>query len=310
MRLLVLGANGQVGFELLTALAPLGEVIGATRSGRLPGGSACERADLGAPASLADLVDRIGPDVVINAAAYTAVDRAEDEPEAAWAANAEAPTRLASTCARVGARLIHYSTDYVFDGHSRRPWRESDPVAPLGEYGRSKRAGEEGVMASGGRHWIFRTSWVYGARGNNFLRTMLRLGAERDHLRVVADQTGSPTPSRLVAAATAAALARGGPERGLWHMTCSGSTTWHGFAEALFRGAVAAGLLPRAPLIEPIASTDWPTRAHRPMYSCMDISRLHADFDLRLQSWERGLDQVIGELADASLSRAASPEQG
>lgn len=297
MRLLVLGANGQVGFELLGALAPLGDLVAATRSGTLPGGAPCERADLDAPDVLDALVERIRPGVVVNAAAYTAVDRAEDEPGAAFRANADAPGRLARTCARIGARLVHYSTDYVFDGQGQRPRREDDACAPLGVYGKSKRAGEEAILATDCEAWVFRTAWVYGVRGQNFLRTMLRLAAERDHLRVVADQVGSPTPARMIAATTAAALARGGPARGLWHLTCAGETSWHGFAEAIFARALAAGLVARPPTVTPIPSSDYPTRATRPAFSTLDTTALQRDFGLALPRWETGLDQVIAQLA-------------
>lgn len=303
MRLLVLGANGQVGYELLTALAPLGQLVSATREGRLPGGATCESVDLIAPRALEALVERIRPDVVVNAAAYTAVDRAEDEPDVAWSVNASAPGRLAEVCAQLGARLIHYSTDFVFNGRSDRPWRETDVTEPLGEYGRSKRAGEERVLASGGKHWIFRTAWVYGSRGRNFLLTMLRLGAKASHLRVVDDQIGCPTPARFVASATAAAIARGGPDRGLWHLACGDSVSWHGFASAIFRRAVGSGALASAPHIEPVASDDYPTRAKRPAYSCLDTDQLHFDFGLRLPSWEHGLDTVMGELVGVEPSR-------
>src|SRR5690606_32831953 len=199
VRLLLLGANGQVGHALRRELAPLGEVVCTTRSGSLPDGGSCERADFDQPATLPALVERIAPDVVVNAAAYTAVDRAEEEAEAAFRANAEAPGALAGACARGGALLVHYSTDYVFAGNGTRPWREDDPTAPLGVYGASKLAGEEAVRGSGARHMVFRTAWVYGTHGHNFMRTMLRLGAERDELRVVADQVGTPTPAGLIA---------------------------------------------------------------------------------------------------------------
>src|SRR5690606_19445384 len=188
MRLLLLGGNGQVGTELRRSLAPLGEVVVATRDGRLGDALACEVADLDQPGTLAGLVARIAPDVVVNAAAHTRVDKAESEPEAAFRANAEAPWVLAEACRERDALLVHYSTDYVFDGRGTRPYREDDPVAPLGVYGASKLAGEQAVRASGARHLVFRTAWVYAAHGRNFLRTMLRLAGERDELRVVADQ--------------------------------------------------------------------------------------------------------------------------
>lgn len=295
MRILLFGANGQVGTELRRSLAPLGEVVAATRSGTLDDGGACEVADFDAPASLPALVERIAPDVVVNAAAYTAVDRAESDRDAAFRANAEAPARIAEACAARGARLIHYSTDYVFDGHGTRPYREDDPTAPAGVYGASKRAGEEAILARGADHLILRTAWVYAAHGKNFLRTMLRLAAERDALRVVADQTGTPTSAALIADMTARVLARR-DVGGIRHLTAAGQTTWHGFAEAIVAGAHARGLLARAVPVEPIATADYPTPAARPAYSVLDTSRLAADLDVRLPDWTAGLAAVLDEL--------------
>jgi dTDP-4-dehydrorhamnose reductase len=334
MKLLLLGAGGQVGFELQRVLAPLGELVCATRGGTLPGGAECEIADLSRPESLVGLLDAESPDVVVNAAAYTAVDRAEGEAALAHAINAEGPRELARWCARHGRRLLHYSTDYVFDGQGARPYREDDATAPLGEYGRGKLAGEDAIRASGAEHLILRTAWVYAARGHNFLRTMLRLGRERDVLRVVADQRGAPTPARWIAAATAALLVRGASRhgfdrltpngnresglgdpfpqsvrgelvephsatshalRGTFHLTAAGETTWHGFAQAIFEDAAAAGLLPRAPRLEAIATADYPTPARRPAYSRLDNGRLYDASGLRLPDWRRGVSEVIAE---------------
>ena len=228
MRILLLGANGQGGHELrrALALAPAGELVCATRGGLLDDGSRCEIADLDRPASLSGLIERIAPDVVVNAAAYTAVDRAESEPEAAFRVNAEAPAALASACAARGILLVHYSTDYVFDGTARRPYREDDPVSPVSVYGRSKLAGEDAIRASGARHMIFRTAWVYAGRAHNFMQTMLRLARERDELRVVDDQVGSPTPAALIADVTAHDLAP--------HDRWTGELAWlrHGHPDA------------------------------------------------------------------------------
>ena len=297
MRLLLLGANGQVGHALRPELAALGEVICTTRSGTLPDGDACEVADFDRPGTLAGLVERLAPDVVVNAAAYTAVDRAGEERDAAFRANAEAPAALAAACARHGALLVHYSTDYVFDGNSERPWREDDSTAPLGVYGESKLAGEEAVRGSGARHMIFRTAWVYGAHGHNFLRTVLRLGGERDELRVVADQVGTPTSARLIAQATAQALRAKPDATGLWHLTATGSTSWHGFAEAIFAGAHARGMLENIPRVLPIAASEYPTPARRPAYSCLDTGRIQQDFGIVLPDWELALGGVLDELA-------------
>ena len=314
MRLLVLGGNGQVGVELRRSLAPLGELVVATRDGTLVEAAGaddsrvpCEVGDLDDPEGLAALVERVAPDAVVNAAAYTAVDRAEDEPEAAFRANAGAPAALAAACAHRDVLLVHYSTDYVFDGRATRPCREDDPTAPIGVYGASKRAGEVAVADSGCRHLLLRTAWVYAAHGNNFLRTMLRVGAARDTLQVVADQHGTPTPAWLVADVTAELLRKvadgAGPARGTWHLTATGATTWHGFAEAIFDGAVARGLLPRRPRVQPIATADYPTRAARPAYSVLDTQALQRDFAVLLPSWQDGLARVLDTLAGGQGAR-------
>jgi len=292
---LLFGGNGQLGQELRRALAPLGEVVVTTRSGTLPDGSACEVADFNAPASLTALLDRVRPDMVVNAAAYTAVDRAEDDRDAAWRANAEAPGVIARWCAAAGVPMVHYSTDYVFDGQGTRPYREEDATAPLGAYGGSKLDGEQAIRAAGGRHLIFRTAWVYASHSANFLRTMLRVGAERDVLRVVADQVGTPTPAALIADVTAQALQHPGGLSGTWHLTANGETSWHGFAEAIFAEAVAAGKLARAPKVEAITTAEYPTPAKRPAYSGLDVSKLEADFGIALPSWQDGLKRVIAE---------------
>jgi dTDP-4-dehydrorhamnose reductase len=299
MRVLLLGANGQVGFELHSQASGLGELLPASRDGRLIGGGQGEVADLAQPGQVVALIERLQPDVVINAAAYTAVDRAEDEPAQAQRINAEAVAEIAVACRARDALLLHFSTDYVFDGSATRPYREDDATAPLGVYGSSKLAGELAIADSGCRHLIFRTAWVYAARGSNFLKTMLRVGAEREQLRVVADQRGSPTPARWIAAVATCALARGGADmqqRRILNLVASGETSWHGFAEAIFEDALQAGLLARAPQVQPIASGEYPTRATRPAYSRLDCSALADSFDLRLPDWREGLRQVIGEL--------------
>lgn len=296
MKLLLLGANGQVGHELRRSVAPLGEVVPATRDGRLSDGGSCQIADFDDPPSLAALVARIAPDVVVNAAAYTAVDRAETEREAAFRANAEAPRALALACARHGARLAHFSTDYVFDGRGTRPYREDDPTSPLGVYGESKLAGEDAIRASGVDHAILRTAWVYAPRGHNFLLTMLRLGAERDRLRVVADQFGTPTSAGLVADATAQVIAHPSRASGTWHLTASGQTSWHGFAEAIFAGAVERGLLARAPVVEAISTAEYPTPAARPAYSVLDTTKLQRDFGIAPPDWREGLSRALDAL--------------
>lgn len=300
MTILVFGGNGQVGQELLRALAPLGKVVATTRSGVLPDGSACETADFGQPDSLPALLDRLQPSIVVNAAAYTAVDRAEQEVDAAFAANAQAPGVIARWCAAHGVPFVHYSTDYVFDGQGTAPYREDEPTAPLGVYGTSKRDGEDAVRAAAGRHLIFRTAWVYASHGANFLRTMLRVGAELEQLRVVADQVGTPTPAALIADVTAQALQHPGQLSGTWHLTASGQTSWHDFAEAIFAEALATGVLPKVPAVEAIPSSEYPTPARRPAWSVLDNRRLQQDFGIVLPSWQDGLKRVVSELIPAN----------
>jgi len=298
---LVFGGNGQVGQALLPALATLGPVLATTRSGVLADGSACEVADFDQPMSLVALLDRLQPSRVVNAAAYTAVDRAEQAREAAFRANAEAPGVIARWCAARDVPLVHYSTDYVFDGQGKRPYLPDDPTAPLGVYGASKLAGEQAILAAGGRHVVLRTAWVYSAGGHNFLRTMLRLAAEREELRVVADQVGTPTSASLIARTTARMLAcdtrRDMAVTGLWHLTAGGQTSWHGFAEALLVRAHEMGLLERMPRVVPITTAEFPTPARRPAYSCLDCSSLVADFRVDLPDWRQGMEDVLGQLA-------------
>lgn len=298
MKLLLLGGNGQVGRELRRVLPALGELVVATREGA--DGDAV--ADLDAPDSLPALIDRIAPDVVVNAAAYTAVDRAESEPDAAFRVNALAPGAIAQACAATGALLLHYSTDYVFDGSASRPYREDDVTAPPGVYGASKLAGEEAIRASGARHAILRTAWVYAAHGRNFLHTMLRLARERDELRVVGDQVGAPTPAAWIADASARIVAHGVPASGTWHLVAAGETSWHGFAEAIMDEALAAGLLRRTPRVLPIATADYPTPARRPAYSVLDVAKLRRDFGIVPPDWRDGLRAVVGELADGGAA--------
>jgi dTDP-4-dehydrorhamnose reductase len=297
MKILLFGGNGQVGSELRRSLGPLGDVVATTRSGTLEDGTACDRADFDAPESLAALIERVAPEIVVNAAAHTAVDRAESELDAAFRANAQAPQAIAEACARRGIRLVHYSTDYVFDGRGTRPYREDDPTAPAGVYGASKLAGEEAIRASGTPHLILRTAWVYAAHGRNFLRTILRLAGERDELRVVADQIGTPTPATLIADATARVLAQPATRSGTWHLTATGATSWHGFAEAIMQGAHARGLIARIPRVLPIATADYPTPAARPAYSVLDCSALQRDFGIALPDWQEGLSRTLDELA-------------
>lgn len=296
MKLLLLGANGQVGRECRRALAASGELVCATRDGRLADGSACEVADFDAPETVDALVSRIAPDVVVNAAAHTAVEKAESEPAAAFRANAEAPAAIARACAETGAYLVHYSTDYVFDGQGDRPYLSDHATAPLGVYGASKLAGEEAIRASGCDHAILRTAWVYASHGKNFLLTMLRLADEREELRVVGDQIGTPTPAALIADVTARIVNASDRKTGLWHLTPHGQTSWHGFAEAIVEGAFARGLLAKKPVLTAITTAEFPTPAKRPAWSVLDNASLERDWDIRLPDWHAGLASVLDEM--------------
>jgi len=282
LRVLVLGASGQVGRELTRSLASLGEVIGLDRD-------ACDLTDLTA---LPEIVRRAAPDVLINAAAYTAVDRAEREAELAWTVNAEAPGVLADVARQLEALFVHYSTDYVFDGTATQPIPETAPTSPLGVYGRTKRAGEEAILEAGGPALILRTSWVYAAHGHNFLRTMLRLGSEREHLTVVDDQIGSPTSAPWLASATATvirvALQNELATPDIVHATCSGETTWYGFARAIFDRWP-----PATPLtLEPIPTSAYPTPARRPAYSVLETTRLREVYGVVPPQWTDALDAL------------------
>ncbi len=300
MTTLVLGAKGQVGRLLPSALSALGPVVAATRDGQLADGSACEVADFSDPSSLTRLLSRLRPQRVVNATAYTAVDRAEQEPQAAFLVNASGPEAIAAWCAKAEVPFVHYSTDYVFDGSGQVPYHPEDPTGPLGVYGASKLAGEQAIRAAGGPHVILRTAWVFAAQGHNFLRTMLRLAADRDELRVVGDQIGTPTSADLIADVTARILAHETPRAGVWHLTASGQTSWHGFAEMLLHRAGDMGLIARVPRVVPITTADYPTPARRPAYSCLDCSSLRADFGVELPPWQQGVEQVLAQLVAAT----------
>ena len=294
--ILVIGGNGQVGAALLESLEKAGRPVRAsTRSGELPDGRPCARADLAESGSVAALLASLRPAIVINATAHTAVDRAESEPELAHRINAEAVAELGEAAKRIGARVVHYSTDYVFPGDARRPYREDDATGPISAYGRSKLAGEQALAASGADALTLRLAWVYAASGHNFLRTMLRVGAEREHLRVVADQIGAPTPAHWIADSTLRAIDAGA--RGLYHLAPQGQTSWHDYAEAIFEDAVRRGLLARAPRVEAIASSEHPTPAKRPAWSVLDSGKLERDTGVRLPDWRIGLDEVLEQLA-------------
>ncbi|MFP5227255.1 MAG: dTDP-4-dehydrorhamnose reductase [Acidobacteriota bacterium] len=291
-RVLIVGGAGQLGLELQRSFAGL-KPVAVDRNAM----------DLTVPDQIRATVAEAKPDVILNAAAYTAVDRAESEPELADAINARAPRVLAEAAAQIGALLVHYSTDYVFDGTGQRPWTEEDAPAPLNVYGKTKLAGEDAIRAVGGRYLIFRTSWVYGPHGKNYLLTMLRLGRERDELRIVDDQFGAPTTSLELARATrsitdgvlAGDLGPAEEWAGLYHMTCAGQTTWCGFTRAIFAqaGALLGG---RNPVVKPIPTSEYPTPAQRPRNSVLSNAKLQARFRVQLASWELALDEVLQSL--------------
>ncbi|MQM34725.1 MAG: dTDP-4-dehydrorhamnose reductase [Candidatus Accumulibacter phosphatis] len=297
MRILLFGKRGQVGWELQRSLAPLGTIVALDREGD---GQLC--GDFTKLDGLAACVRAVAPDVIVNAAAHTAVDKAEAEPALARTLNALAPGVLAEEASRLGAWLVHYSTDYVFDGSGERPWQESDATAPLSVYGQSKLAGEQAVAACG-KHLIFRTSWVYAARGNNFARTMLRLAGERDRLQVIADQIGAPTGAELLADVTAQALrsVRRQPQlAGLYHLAAAGETSWHGYARHVVDFARQAGesirVAPSA--IEAVPSSAYPLPAPRPLNSRLDTRKLQTAFDLCLPDWRVGVDRMLAEVLE------------
>ena len=301
MNILLLGASGQLGRTFLEhgGLAAAGNLVAASRDG-----AHGATVDLATPASLTAVLDRLRPNLIVNAAAYTAVDRAEQEEALATRINGEAVGLLGDWAAAHDALVIHYSTDYVFDGRQSQPYAVDAPTAPLGAYGRSKLAGEQALQDSGAMHLLFRTAWVYAAHGNNFLRTMLRLGADRDELRVVADQHGAPTGTQLIVEASLAALdrwqrsdaAQRQPLQGTHHLVASGATSWHGFASAIFEQAVDRHLLARAPRVLPIATADYPTPAQRPAWSLLDNHGFQQMFDFPLPDWRDGLHRVIAQL--------------
>ena len=296
MNLLLLGCNGQVGWELQRALAPLGALTACDFD--TPGEL---RADFREPDSLAALVQRLRPDVIVNAAAHTAVDKAESEPELARTINATAPGVLAREARALGALLVHYSTDYVFDGSGSAPRAEDAPTGPLSVYGRTKLEGEDAVRASGCRHLILRTSWVYAARGGNFARTMLRLAAERDALNVIDDQIGAPTGADLLADVTAhavRALQAAPALQGTYHCVAGGETSWFDYARLVIGWARDQGLPVRVPAdaVRPIATAAYPTPARRPLNSRLDTARLRAAFGLVLPPWQQGVERMLREI--------------
>ena len=297
MKILLLGKNGQVGWELQRSLAPLAELIALDRHSTVHCG------DLLRPEALAQTVRDVRPDVIVNAAAHTAVDKAESEPDVARTLNADAPAALARAAAEVGACLVHYSTDYVFNGQGDRAWSEGDATGPLSVYGQTKLEGEQAIAASGCQHLIFRTSWVYAARGGNFARTMLRLAQERERLTVIDDQHGAPTGADLIADVSAHAIRQvlNTPDArlsGIYHLVASGETSWHGYASHVIAQArqLKPDLAWKVSEIAPVPTSVFPTPARRPLNSRLNTQRLQDRFGLVLPAWQQGVDRLLSEI--------------
>lgn len=296
MKILLLGKNGQVGWELQRSLAPLGDVIALDRTGQ--DGLCGDLYDL---QGLASTVGAVQPQVIVNAAAYTAVDKAESEPELAHRINTEAPATLARQAQALGALVVHYSTDYVFDGSGHQPWSEEAATGPLSVYGATKLAGEQAIAATGCPHLILRTSWVYAARGGNFARTMLRLAQERERLTVIDDQWGAPTGAELIADVTAHAVAqtRQQPAKaGIYHLTAAGETTWFSYAKYVLAlaGQAQKAIKIKATELLPIPTSAYPTPARRPHNSRLDTRKLQTRFGLALPPWQHGVSRMLAEI--------------
>jgi dTDP-4-dehydrorhamnose reductase len=296
MKIMLLGKNGQLGWELQRSLAPLGELVALDRLSQQTHPLLC--GDLTNLEGLRHTIATLKPDIIVNAAAYTAVDKAESEPKLAQLINTKAPQVLAQEAHKIGAWLVHYSTDYVFDGSGNRAWCESNVTRPLSEYGQTKLAGEQAIQDSGCKHLIFRTSWVYGSKGNNFAKTMLRLASEREMLSVIHDQVGAPTSAAMLADCTAHALcqAMSSPElTGLYHLAASGQTTWHDYATFVIKHAQAMGKELLATEIKPITTSEYPTAAERPLNSKLDTTKFCNSFNLVLPEWQQGVIRMLHE---------------
>ena len=295
MKILLLGQNGQLGWELQRSLAPLGELVALDRH------STALCGDLGNLQGLAETVQRVRPDVIVNAAAHTAVDKAESEPELARLTNALAPSVLAQEAHKLGAWLVHYSTDYVFDGSGSAPWLETDMPAPLSVYGRTKLEGEQLIQAACARHLIFRTSWVYAARGGNFAKTMLRLAQERESLSVIDDQFGAPTGAELLADVSAHAIRQAlqrPQDAGVYHLAAAGETTWHKYAKHVLdqAGRAQPAIKIIANEVKAVPTSAFPTAATRPLNSRLDTGKLQTTFGLSLPPWQQGVDRMLAEI--------------
>ncbi len=292
MKILLLGKNGQVGWELQRSLAPLGEVLALDRN------STSHCGDLSNLEGLAETVRVFRPQVVVNAAAYTAVDKAESDPNTAHVVNAMAPEVLSRACAAMDALLVHYSTDYVFDGSGQTPWVESDATGPLNVYGRSKLAGEQGIAKQGARHVIFRTSWVYGTEGGNFAKTMLRLAQEREKMAVIDDQFGAPTGAALLADITALSLQHSNALSGIYHLAAAGETTWHAYASYVLKTAkqFKPDLAYKVKEVAAVPTSEFPTPAQRPLNSRLNCNKLQLALQCQLPDWQKGVDTMLSKI--------------
>ena len=294
MKIVLLGKNGQVGWELQRALAPLGEVIALDRHGEsgLSG-------DMTQPEKVCETLIRLNPDIVVNATAYTAVDQAESDQETAQLVNTDAVASIADSCRQMGALLIHYSTDYVFNGQGTEPFSESDSIAPLNVYGLTKAAGEQAIIESGCKYLIFRTSWVYARQGKNFLKTMLNLAAQREALSIIDDQHGAPTSAELIADVTAQIIPQvciGDEKLGVYHLVASGETTWYGYAQYIFEQAKSVGHTLKIQNVKPIPSSEYPVPAVRPHNSRLNNQKIQQTFNLNLAEWQAGVKRTLMEL--------------
>jgi dTDP-4-dehydrorhamnose reductase len=292
MKILLLGKNGQVGWELQRSLAPLGELLALDRH------STSHCGDLSNLEGLAETVRVFQPDVVVNAAAYTAVDKAESDVQSAHTINALAPEVLSRACAAMGAYLVHFSTDYVFDGSGQTPWVESDATGPLNIYGQSKLAGEQGIAKQGAKHAIFRTSWVFGTEGGNFAKTMLRLAQEREKMAVINDQYGAPTGAALLADITALNLQQTQPLEGTYHLAAAGETTWHAYAQYVLQTAkrLKPDLQYKVQDVAAVPTSEFPTPAKRPLNSRLNCHKLEQALHLQLPAWQTGVDQMLSKI--------------
>jgi len=292
MKILLLGKNGQVGWELQRSLAPLGEVLALDRN------STSHCGDLANLEGLAETVRVFRPQVVVNAAAYTAVDKAESDQTTAHVVNAMAPEVLSRACAAIDALLVHYSTDYVFDGSGQTPWIETVATGPLNVYGRSKLAGEQGIAKQGARHVIFRTSWVYGTEGGNFAKTMLRLAQEREKMAVINDQFGAPTGAALLADITALSLQQPQALSGIYHLAAAGETTWHAYAEYVLQTAkqFKPDIEYKVKEVTAVPTSEFPTPAQRPLNSRLNCSKLQQALQCQLPDWQKGVDNMLSKI--------------